>query len=347
MFIDTSTLTHRNVKHINDKMAKLQTLVVLGVSGAEEGVLTFQPGSFYTCNHKTLLQDGTRNQYPLGFDIDKGGSKTSSSSSLQFRDIFISIVLFHGSYVWIKFRGGAFRGVYCRKTIDKQGREKCKYEPRVKPPRRGSDGRQNWIYLGQFDTPFEAHIFYRIGAFYYGKGDGQLDLGDGSFFPIPSMKEEDQSLCGTAKAKANWVKVQVKRVYEEFKKEKAARNLPPTSREPETKDDGAEAEMPKEDGHVNMEECIDDQGNEFTLISSQCQQPFLANLPLNVGMNNATQGQFAQLAPKTDDALNTNDQVDSLQQQISELRQWILELQQQLHLRQQLQEFNAPSWTLN
>ena len=36
--------------------------------------------------------------------LDRGGGKVYSSGSLDFRSIYISIVLFQGAYIWIKFR---------------------------------------------------------------------------------------------------------------------------------------------------------------------------------------------------------------------------------------------------
>jgi hypothetical protein len=275
--------------------------------------------------------------------VKRGCSKAYSSRSLEFRDTYISIVLFQGSYIWIRFREVASKGVYLRSTQDKQGRTIHKYEPRFKPPREkgvGSSKSQifNWIYLGRFNTYHEAEVLYRIAAFYYGKDQGQLDLGEGRFFTIPVMSEEDQSLSGMAKVE--WVKVQARRVYEDFKKEKAT-IFPPTLPAPGSDDDNlleelltaSEAEVQNGDG-VNMGDCVNEQaGNQFTLVTSQFQQPFFADQTPNAAMDIAMQGQFAQLSPNTDNEFdfNTSNQDGLLQLLVNNQQQLINLLQQQLH----------------
>jgi hypothetical protein len=294
--------------------------------------------------------------------IDRGGS----SGSLEFRDTYISIILFQGSYVWIKSREVAPKRVYRRIIRDKQGRiTHKKYEPRFKPPRErglGSSKPQkfDWIYLGRYDTPSEAEILYQIAAFYYGKSEGRLDLGNGLFFQIPAMSDDDRSLYGTEKVK--WVKREAMRVYEDFKKAKmaAANNLPPTSPRSEHRDDDdLVQEMLQEMLQENMDGCVNDQ---FNLTAPQFQQPVLANQTLNVGMNMTMQDQFAQLVPNTDNGFNFNTsnqlgllqmlvsnqqqlinlQLQQLQEsklQNSQMQHQILELQQQQHSQQQeLQE---------
>jgi hypothetical protein len=72
----------------------------------------------------------------------------------------------------------------------------------------------------------KAEVVYRIAAscYDYGTGYGPLDLGDGyEFFPIPEMTADGQSLSGIEKL--TWF---TWRVYALFKREKDARNLPPT-----------------------------------------------------------------------------------------------------------------------
>ena len=97
-------------------------------------------------------------QYLIGY-FDKGGSKTYSSGSFDFRDFYVSIVLYQGSYVWIKFRGVApKRAVYRRSRKDQLGRVEYygKYEPRFKPPREktalSASLKFNYLPLGAYDT---------------------------------------------------------------------------------------------------------------------------------------------------------------------------------------------------
>lgn len=133
-------------------------------------------------------------QYLMWY-VDRGSSKTYSSGSLDFRDIYVSIVLFPGAYIWIKFRQAArsgclkrkscetqvvqvrdesdLKGVYRRPVKDKLGTiTHYMYEPRFKPPREKLDSgvtlKFNCLSLGQYDTPSEAKIVLQIAAFYYG-----------------------------------------------------------------------------------------------------------------------------------------------------------------------------------
>ncbi|KAG0603860.1 hypothetical protein M758_10G126300 [Ceratodon purpureus] len=154
----------------------------------------------------------------LAGHIDRGGTKTYSSGSLEFRSTYVSIVLFQGSYVWIKFRDVAPRRAgYRRPVTDKLSgtiKPSDKIEARYTPPRRCGD--HNHIYLGLCTTHEEADIKKKIAAFYYGRHTGRLDVDDGRYFLIPSMsREEEQSL--SVAGKRAWVKDRVKMVYEEIK----------------------------------------------------------------------------------------------------------------------------------
>lgn len=64
----------------------------------------------------------------------------------------------------------------------------------------------------------------KIAAFYYGKGQDQLDFGDGHHYSIASSWNE-QERCLYGKEKANWVSRRARKVFEDFKREKAARGL--------------------------------------------------------------------------------------------------------------------------
>ncbi|KAG0603863.1 hypothetical protein M758_10G126600 [Ceratodon purpureus] len=155
--------------------------------------------------------------YLAGY-VDKGGTKTYSSGSLVFRSTYVSIVLFQGSYVWIKFRDVASkRAGYRRPVTDKLSgtiKPSDKIEARYTPPRRCGD--HNHIYLGLCTTHEEADIKKKIAAFYYGRHTGRLDVDDGRYFLIPPMpREEEQSL--SVAGKRAWVKDRVKVVYEGIK----------------------------------------------------------------------------------------------------------------------------------
>ncbi|KAG0561429.1 hypothetical protein KC19_9G064300 [Ceratodon purpureus] len=173
-------------------------------------------------------------QYLMGY-ADRGRSKTYSSGSLDFRDIYVSIVLFQGAYVWIKFRQAARFGCNLKRksceTPDVAVRDDepgvkgvyrrpgtKKYEPRLKPPREKLDSGPvilNHLSLGQYDTSGEAEIVYQVAAFYYGKGEARVALEDGSFFSIPPMSEEAKCLTGMDKAR--WVTCKAKEIFKILK----------------------------------------------------------------------------------------------------------------------------------
>ncbi|KAG0606537.1 hypothetical protein M758_9G148900 [Ceratodon purpureus] len=167
-------------------------------------------------------------QYLIGY-VDKGGTKTYNSGSLEFRATFVSLLLFRGAYVWIKFRDVApKRAVYRRSRKDGNGgfHYYGKYEPRFKPPREkdavtGRALKFDYIPLGGYDTQLDAEVACQIAGFYYGKDEGRVDLEDGSYFYIPGMSEQERSLCG--EQKRNWVRGKVKEVFKDFKQENAAR----------------------------------------------------------------------------------------------------------------------------
>ncbi|KAG0586053.1 hypothetical protein KC19_2G060200 [Ceratodon purpureus] len=151
-------------------------------------------------------------------DAARGGSIPYSSGSLDFRDTYIPIILFHGAYVWIKSRDVAHKGVYRRLIHDKRGNIKVVYEPRFKPSHRKGEPSHH-IYVGQYDTPAEASILYQITAICYNGQGGLLQIEDGNSLTIPPMTDSDRRLTGAEKRKC--VGAQVRRVYEAFKAERA------------------------------------------------------------------------------------------------------------------------------
>jgi len=95
-----------------------------------------------------------------------------------------------------------------------------RYEPRFKPPREISLI-HNHLPLGGYDNFEDARIVHRIAAFYYGKAEPHLDLGDGRQFAIDSSWNEHLDFrCG--KEKAKWVASKAKEVFQDFKKAKAS-----------------------------------------------------------------------------------------------------------------------------
>ena len=158
-------------------------------------------------------------QYWIGL-LDRGGGKIYSSGSLEFRSIYISIVLFQGAYIWIKFRDVAPESNQrpspglVRKYFTNELGEKVyygKFEPRFKPP-----GSKKYIYVGRYEEEKEAKACNQIFAFLYGKqgAQGELPLGDGFTYPIPGMPEEMQRLGPEEKKK--WAKEKVKDVLSDY-----------------------------------------------------------------------------------------------------------------------------------
>jgi hypothetical protein len=164
--------------------------------------------------------------------VDRGGTKTYNPGSLEFRATYVSLLLFQGAYVWIKFREVApKRAVYRRSRKDEFGRFQYygKYEPRFKPPRekdvvRGTVLELGRVPLGEYDTHQDAQVVCQIAGFYYAKDVGTVDMEDGSQFSIPAMSEQERGLGG--KEKRKWVSMKVKEVYKEFKKEQDVRRQP-------------------------------------------------------------------------------------------------------------------------
>lgn len=104
-----------------------------------------------------------------------------------------------------------------------------KFEPRFKPPRETLASGEilkfsSYLPLGGYDTEEDAKVVHRIAAFFYGKGQDQLDLGNGDHFSIDSVLNE-QDRCLSGKEKAKWVSRRARDIFEVFKKEKAARGL--------------------------------------------------------------------------------------------------------------------------
>jgi hypothetical protein len=164
--------------------------------------------------------------------VDRGGTKTYNPGSLEFRATYVSLLLFQGAYVWIKFREVApKRVVYRRSRKDEFGRFQYygKYEPRFKPPREkdvvtGTVLKLGRVPLGEYDTHQDAEVVCQIAGFYYGKDVGMVDMEDGSQVSIPALSEQERGLRGEEKRK--WVSVKAKEVYKEFKKEKDVRRQP-------------------------------------------------------------------------------------------------------------------------
>lgn len=154
--------------------------------------------------------------------IDRGGSKACSSGSLEFRAIYISMLLFRAAYVWIKFRDVIPRGAVYQKPGSN------KFEPRIKfPVTRGVGGKSKRIPLGLYNSFAEAEVAYRIAAFYCDKPRhrlDRLDLGGGASFPIPALSVDPDL---PYKEKVKQVGDQVLRVYAEFEVQKASMNLLP------------------------------------------------------------------------------------------------------------------------
>lgn len=111
-------------------------------------------------------------RYLIG-PIDRGGGKEYSSGSLEFRSTYISIVLYHGSYIWIKFRDVAQEsskrpgeGLF-RRIRENESGERVYYgnfEPRMKPPGSGT-----YIAVGTYENEKDADTVYKILAFWCGK----------------------------------------------------------------------------------------------------------------------------------------------------------------------------------
>jgi hypothetical protein len=147
------------------------------------------------------------------------------SGSLEFRSIYISIVLFQGAYVWIKFREVAppsqqkpSPGLYRKCTTNELGVKVYygNFEPRFKPP-----CSKSYISVGSYEDEQDAKNIYQILAFYYGKDvPSELPLPFGDPFHVPPMNEEEQRLSPEEKKK--WAKGKVKAVYEDYKREESA-----------------------------------------------------------------------------------------------------------------------------
>ena len=159
-------------------------------------------------------------QYLIGH-VDRGGGKTYSSSSLEFRNIYISIVLFLGAYVWIKSRDDVVppsqhkpsKGIRRKSRETESGAKEYfgPFEPRFKPSHA-----ENYISVGSFEDEEEARAMYQILAFFFGKNEGELPLRNGGTYVIPRMTEHDEEQCRDPKEKRKWVKDKAKAVLEEY-----------------------------------------------------------------------------------------------------------------------------------
>ncbi|KAG0606862.1 hypothetical protein M758_9G174100 [Ceratodon purpureus] len=255
-------------------------------------------------------------QYLMGY-ADRGRSKTYSSGSLDFRDIYVSIVLFQGAYVWIKFRQAArsgchkrksceaqdvaaraesgLKGIYPRPVKDKAGTiTHYKYEPRFKPPRKKLDSgtlQFDYLYLGSYDTPAEAKIVYQIAAFFYGKGEGCVALENDSFYFIPPMSEEAK--CLTGKDKAKWVTRKTKTIFESLQPKQARLKQPRRAAEVGTRSgpDGIDA------GSDPSQSAIGDTSPLPALCRSAVESALIASVELAPAQGGSASEQLADCVP--------------------------------------------------
>jgi hypothetical protein len=132
--------------------------------------------------------------------VDRGGGKIYSSGSLEFRSIYISIVLFQGAYIWIKFREVAPEsnqhpspGLYRKSRMNELGQRVYygNFEPRFKPV-----GSNNYISVGGYEQEEDAKACYQILAFWFGEDAqlGDLPLEDGTTYHIPTQTKEQGDL---------------------------------------------------------------------------------------------------------------------------------------------------------
>ncbi|KAG0559820.1 hypothetical protein KC19_10G131800 [Ceratodon purpureus] len=164
--------------------------------------------------------------------VSRGGTKTHSSGALEFRSTYVSIVLFQGSYVWIKFRDGVAGRITGYRRNKLSGTIKPS-EARYTPPR--GSGNHNYIYLGLCKNDEEVYFKKHIAASFYAKDytksynlplnfDGvrfgfnpcRFDFDDCPSFIIPSMSTEEEQSLSVAEKRA-WVKDRVKDIYEVIK----------------------------------------------------------------------------------------------------------------------------------
>jgi hypothetical protein len=149
--------------------------------------------------------------------LDRGGGRIYSSGSLEFRSIYISIVLFQGSYIWIKFRDVAPesdqrppKGLR-RKFRTELGKRVYygNFEPLFKPP-----GSKNYIYFGCYEKEEDAKACRQILAFWYDKKGArcELPLQDGTTYAIEPVPEEAK--CLGPEEKKEWAQKEVKKVLE-------------------------------------------------------------------------------------------------------------------------------------
>jgi len=176
--------------------------------------------------------------------LDRGGGKIYSSGSLDFRCIYISIVLFQGAYIWIKFRDVAPesnqrppKGLRRESRVNELGEKVyCgNFEPLFKPP-----GSKNNIYFGRYEKEEDAEACRQILAFWYGKkgARGELPLGDGTTYTIAPVPEEAK--CLGPEEKKEWAKTRVKEVLADYQARqgrcdpeahRTAKAFPPVRRE--------------------------------------------------------------------------------------------------------------------
>lgn len=156
-------------------------------------------------------------QYLLGH-VDIGGTQTYNPGSIEFRDIYVSLVLFLGAYVWIKFRDvdQGVRRLPKRDKFNKARKDEFgqiqyynKWEARFKLPRE-----RGYLHLGSYDKEEHAVLVRQIGGYLCGKDEGVVALEDGTPFHIPVMSEQERNFCGEEKRK--WVSSKAKAIFNEI-----------------------------------------------------------------------------------------------------------------------------------
>jgi hypothetical protein len=138
--------------------------------------------------------------------VDRGGTKTYNPGSLEFRATYVSLLLFQGAYVWIKFRDVAKRTVSVRHKVDGSGNRVPigRWLPLFKPHREkdrvtGKSLQFDNLRLGGYDTHQDAKVVCQIAGFYYGRDEGRVELEDGFRYDIPPMSEQERGLSGMQK----------------------------------------------------------------------------------------------------------------------------------------------------
>ena len=82
----------------------------------------------------------------------------------------------------------------------------------------------NYLPLGAYDAEQDALVVHQIAAIHSEKAEGNLDLGDGHYFSIDSLlNEQERRLSG--KEKSKWVSSRTKKIFECYKQAKIYQSL--------------------------------------------------------------------------------------------------------------------------